>query len=190
MHMPMGRRKASPHEPGPAHGHVDHFFIRLNHLETMKHALLAIAFVLGMSLQALAAPVQPGQPLPSLQLKNQHDQDWRLSPDTQLVIFAAGRKASNLVLAVLAPQPKGFLAARRAVYLADMSRMPGFVTRTFALPSLRDQPFEVGVSLDEKALADWPRQEDAVTLIRLEQGSVVSHGYATTEAQLKAALGL
>ena len=68
--------------------------------------------------------------------------------------------------------------------------MPAFITRTFAMPSLREQPFEVGVSLDEKVLADWPRQEDAVTLIRLETGRVVSQEYATTEAQLRAALGL
>jgi hypothetical protein len=79
---------------------------------------------------------------------------------------------------------------RHAVYLADMSKMPGFITRTFALPSLREQPFEVGVSLDGHTLADWPRQEDTVTLIRLAQGRVVSHEYLSTESQLKAALGL
>ena len=151
---------------------------------------LSLLLALGLVGAATATPLTPGQPLPALQLKNQHDQDWLIAPDTRLVMFAAGRKASNLVLAVLAPQPKGFLASRHAVYLADMSRMPAFITRTFAMPSLREQPFEVGVSLDEKVLADWPRQDDAVTLIRLETGRVVSHEYATTEAQLRAALGL
>lgn len=162
---------------------------RLISLASLGRGLLA--FTLAASAwAAAAAPVQPGQPLPALQMKDQHDQDWRIPPDTRLVLFAAGRKASNLVLAVLAPQPKGFLAGRRVVYLADMSKMPGFITRTFALPSLREQNFEVGVSMDEQALAGWPRQDDAVTLIRLEQGRVVHHEYLTTEAQLKAALGL
>lgn len=151
---------------------------------------LLLSLCLACPLWALAAPVEPGHPLPGLQLKNQHDQDWRIAPDTKLVLFAAGRKASNLMQTVLAPQPKGFLAGRHAVYLADMSRMPGFITRTFALPSLRELNFEVGVSLDEKTLAGWPRQDDAVTLIRLDQGRVVSHEYLSTEAQLKAALGL
>lgn len=148
-------------------------------------------------LAALAGPfghawaqLVPGQPLPALQLKDQNDRDWSVRADTTLVIFAAGRKASNLVQAVLGPQPRGFLAGRHAVYLADMSRMPGFITRTFALPSLREQNFEVGVSLDEKTLAGWPRQDDAVTLIRLDQGRVVSHEYVGTEAQLRSALGL
>lgn len=151
---------------------------------------LLLSLCLACPLWALAAPVEPGHPLPGLQLKNQHDQDWRIAPDTKLVLFAAGRKASNLMQTVLAPQPKGFLAGRHAVYLADMSRMPGFITRTFALPSLRELNFEVGVSLDEKTLTGWPRQDDAVTLIRLDQGRVVSHEYLSSEAQLKAALGL
>lgn len=154
----------------------------------MKRTLLALC--LAGPLWALAGPVEPGRPLPALSLLNQHDQAWRIAPDTRLVLFAAGRKASNLVLGVLAPQPKGFLAGRHAVYLADMSKMPGFITRTFAMPSLREQNFEVGVSMDDQTLAGWPRQDDAVTLIRLEQGRVVSHEYLTTEAQLKAALGL
>jgi len=151
---------------------------------------LLLSLCLAFPLWALAAPVEPGHPLPGLQLKNQHDQDWRIAPDTKLVLFAAGRKASNLMQTVLAPQPQGFLARRHAVYLADMSKMPGFITRTFALPSLRELNFEVGVSMDEKTLAGWPQQDDAVTLIRLDQGRVVSHEYLSTEAQLKAALGL
>lgn len=154
----------------------------------MKKLLVAVC--LACPLWVLAGPVEPGRHLPALHLKDQHDREWYVHADTRLLIFAAGRKASNLVLAVLGPQPRGFLAGRHAVYLADMSGMPGFVTRSFALPALRDQNFEVGVVLDEQTLAGWPRQDGAVTLIRLDQGRVVSHEYASTEAQLKAALGL
>ena len=161
----------------------------------MKRVAMSCRWLAGIALVtasvlAWASPVQVGQPLPALQIKNQHDQDWRVTPDTQLLMFAAGRKASSLMQVVLTPQPKGFLAERRAAYLADMSKMPQFITRTFALPSLREQVHEVGVSLDGKTLADWPRQPDSVTLIRLDQGRVVSLDHASTEAQLRAALGL
>lgn len=149
---------------------------------------LGAAVLCSLALTAVAGSIEPGQPLPTLALKDQHEQSWRIAPETRLVIFAAGRKASNLVMEVLAPQPEGFLSARRAVYLADMSRMPGFITRNFALPALREQKFLVGVSLDEALLSDWPRQDGAVTLIRLEQGRVVSHEYLGSEAQLRAAL--
>lgn len=155
-----------------------------------RRARQLLCGLLCLPLTLMAASPQAGQAMPAVAVKDQHGQDWRIAPDTQLVLFAAGRKASNLVLAVLAPQAKGFLTGRHAVYLADMSKMPGFITRTFALPSLRDQPFDVGVSLDEKTLADWPRQEDAVTLIRLKDGVVASVDHAKTEAQLRDALGI
>jgi hypothetical protein len=136
---------------------------------------------------AVAAPVV-GQPLPVLALKDQHDKAWHIPPDTRLVLMAAGRKASNMVQAVLEQEPNDFLAQRRAVYLADMSKMPGFATRMFALPSLREMPFTVGVSLQESTLAAWPREADAVTLIELANGVVQRIASAKTEADLKAAL--
>jgi hypothetical protein len=76
------------------------------------------------------------------------------------------------------------------VYVADMSRMPGIIARTFALPALREQPFAVGVALEEKLLSQWPRQEDAITLIHLEAGKVARIDYARSAVELKAALGL
>lgn len=155
----------------------------------LRLALVAATFSLGLQ-AALAAAVEPGQPLLALQLKDQHGQDWRVSADTRLVLFANGRKASNLVQSVVGAQPKGFLESRKAVYLADMSRMPSFVTRTFALPSLREQPFTVGVVLDSALLQGWPAQEDALVLIELANGRVTALHPVSTEAQLRTALGL
>lgn len=161
-------------------------------MKTFKHmvAVLGVCGALWAGAPAVAGPVESGQPLPVLQIKDQHDNDWRIGADTRVVLFAAGRKASNLVQAVLGAQPKGFLAQHQSVYVADMSKMPAFATRMFALPALREQPFEVGVVLDDKALIGWPRQDDAVTLIRLEQGRVVRHEFVASQDALKTALGL
>ncbi len=146
-------------------------------------ALLLLALNIGH-----AASVAVDQVLPALTLQDQHDKPWAVQADTRWVVFAAGRQASNLVSEVLSAQSKDFLTQRRAVYLADMSRMPGFVTRTFAMPALREQPFTVGVNLDGKRLADWPRQEDAVTLIQLAGGRVSRIEYVRTAAELRALL--
>ncbi|WP_291012178.1 hypothetical protein [Hydrogenophaga sp.] len=151
---------------------------------------LLVACAIAMPVASWAEPPTTGQIMPSVLVQDQHGQTWRITANTRLLLFAAGRKASNLAMEVLGQQPKGFLAARHALYLADMSKMPGFITRTFALPSLREQPFEVGVVLDEKRLTDWPRQEDAVTLIRLEAGRVVAVEYAASAESLRGALGL
>lgn len=152
-------------------------------------ACLTVPATVHAQTQALApAAVAVGQPLPALALKDQHDKAWQIPPATRLVLMAAGRKASNLVQAVLEKEPPDFLPQRHTVYVADMSKMPSFATRMFALPSLREMPFQVGVSLDAATLAAWPRQTDSVTLITLANGVVQGVRHATTEAELRAAL--
>lgn len=152
--------------------------------------VLLLCLVALAALPAMAQSLGPGTALPAVPLKDQHGNAWQIAADTRLVIFAAGRKASNIALEVLGQQPKDFLASRRVAYLADMSRMPGLVTRTFALPALREQPFLVGVSLEDKALDDWPRKDDMLTLLRVEGGRITAIDYVGTNAQLRSALGL
>lgn len=137
-----------------------------------------------------APTYQVGQPLPALTLQNQHQRAWAWSEETRLVILAKGRQPANWVMEVLGSQAPGFLASRRAVYMADMSKMPGFITRTFALPALREQPYDVGVVMDAQALSSWPQQADALTLVHLERGRVVRHEFLTDAAALRRALGL
>ncbi len=156
----------------------------------MKTPIYFLSALLLSATAALAAPVVLEQPLPVLSLQDQHAQAWSVKADTRLVVFAAERKPSNVVMEVLGAQPKGFLESRQAAYVADMSRVPRFMTRTFALPALREQPFTVGMNLDDKQLADWPRQEAAITLIRLESGHVNSIAFVRNAAKLKMALGI
>lgn len=153
-------------------------------------APLMLAVVLNLPGHAAAQnpAVVVGQALPTLTLKDQYDKPWQIGPATRLVMFAASRRASNLTQAVLENQPKNQMTRGGAVYLADMSKMPGIITRTFALPSLQKLPYQIGVSLNEATLAAWPRQADAVTLIELDQGLVKRINYATTEADVRAAL--
>ncbi len=176
----------------PTMTHAPSFF-RFD-LRTFTRALWVLSvLVLAFGLTALAfaqaaSPVAVGQALPELKLKDQHDKPWTVAPSTRLLMFAAGRKASSLVQVVLQDLPKDHLTRRQAVYLADMSKMPGFITRSFALPALKEMPYAIGVSLDEASLASWPRQPDAVTLIELEQGVVMRIIYTAVEAELRAAL--
>ena len=172
---------------------MPHFTFLRPWLAAAALALTALTHLLPVTAQAqtvatTGAQVTTGHPLPALKLKDQHDQPWSVGADTRLVLFASGRKASNLVQAVLEKEPKDFLAQRHAAYVADMSKMPGFATRMFALPSLREMPFKVGVSLEEPTLATWPRQPDSVTLISLVNGVVQGVAYATSEADLRTAL--
>jgi hypothetical protein len=109
-------------------------------MHRMKQPTYLLSALLMSASVAFAAPVVLEQPLPALTLQDQHSQPWGVKADTRLVVFAAGRKPSNLVMEVLGAQAKGFLESRQAVYVADMSRMPGFVTPPLLCPRCAISP--------------------------------------------------
>lgn len=158
-------------------------------IQTLRSLLLFALCSIGIAWAAPQAFVV-GQPLPALTLQNQHQKSWGWNDTTRLVILAKGRAPANWVMDVVGSQGQGFLASRQAVYLADMSKMPSFITRSFAIPALREQPFEVGVVMDDKVLAAWPQQADTLTLIHLDSSRVVRHEFVTDAAGLRRALGL
>lgn len=140
-------------------------------------AMTVTAPVVGQSLQLPPA------------LQDQHGQPWAVAADTRLLLFASGRKAANLMEAALQDLPADHLSRHGAMYLADLSKMPGFITRTFALPAMRKLPYRIGLVNDESLLSAWPRAKpDAVWLITLRQGVVQQLAQVQTVADIQAAI--
>jgi hypothetical protein len=137
-----------------------------------------------------AVPIDAGAPWSMLELSDQHDKPVRISPATRLVIFAAENPVSDLVTRVLGAQGSTTLERAGAVYVADISAMPSIVTRVFALPKLRELPFQIGLVRETAAVADLPRRPGTATVLTLKDGQVTQVLYAQTEAELRQALGL
>ncbi|MNG19799.1 hypothetical protein D3C84_1039970 [compost metagenome] len=80
-------------------------------------------------------------------------------------------------------QPKGYLEARDAVFVADIQRMPALISKLFAIPAMRDYSYRVVLDRDGKVVARYPGAEDKVLWIQLEQGVVAGQKeYASAEA--------
>jgi hypothetical protein len=92
---------------------------------------------------------------------DQHDRTLRTEPTTRTLLFAADKKASDLVTEVLQPFGADALTARQAVFIADIHAMPALITRMFALPALRQMPFAIGLVRDAALTADLPRNKES-----------------------------
>ena len=139
---------------------------------------------------AYGEPVSVGQTLPELAIHDQHEQSWQMTNATRLLILATNRSASGVVQNLLNTQDKHFLSSRHALYAADLSRMPGLITRSFALPALRELAYPVGIVMNGQLLKDWPRHDKAVTLLWLNKGTLERIEFAQDDTQLRHALGL
>lgn len=140
-----------------------------------------------------AAPLAPGAELPQLVLDDQHGKPLKLLPSTRVIVFSAERAANEMVTRLLSAQPAGAWQRLHGVVVADISAMPGLVTRMFALPKMRELPYAVGLVREPAELvqvADWPRRPGAVTVLRYVDGRLAEIVMAPDEGALRNALGL
>lgn len=136
-----------------------------------------------------ATMLKVGDALPAFQLNDQHDKPMPIGPDTRMLLFTADKSAGDMLNGLLKERPGDFMAQRKIVYIADVSRMPGFITSMVALPKMRDYAYRMAVGMDEAQTVMLPRAEDSVTLLGLEAGKVKSiQQFKETEAAALAAV--
>jgi len=138
--------------------------------------LLGILF-LSISFSVSAQTLTVGASLPSLSLSDQHDQVVTTSQDLQMILFAGEKGTSELMTKVLDGLPPSTLKDKKAIYIADISGMPGFITKMVALPRMQKLPYQIALIRDAKD-AEWlPKKPQHVTVIKIQQGKIVAIDY-------------
>lgn len=133
---------------------------------------------------AHAAVLQPGEALPPINLRDQHEKPLAIGRDTKLVFFAAEMDGSRLMTKALAVLPPATLKEKNAVYIADISGMPGLVSIMFALPKMQREAYTVALIRDAKEGASLPRKPGAVTVLRIDGGKVSAVDFAQDMQQI------
>lgn len=123
--------------------------------------------------------------LSSMALQDQWDKEQSLSVDTRVVIFSQHKEGGQWVRQSLEALQLTDLAEKQWLYVADISKMPGLITRMFALPKMRDYGFAVALVRDHRMVEGWPAKEDAVAVYRLDKLSVQSMEFFTSADALK-----
>ena len=150
----------------------------------MKYWSLLILSLLPLWANAL----EVGERLAPWTLLDQFDQAFTLDSRTQTLLVARSMEAAKLVDAALQGQPKGYLEARHAVFLADIQRMPRLIAKMFAVPAMRDYTYRVMLDRDGRVAPRYPGAVDKVLWLQLKDGRLMAqHEYATA-AQLREAL--
>ena len=135
-----------------------------------------------------AHALEVGERLAPWTLLDQFDQAFTLDNRTQTLLVARSMEGAKLVNAALQGQPKGYLEARHAVFLADIERMPRLIAKMFAVPAMRDYSYRVMLDREGRVAPKYPGAVDSVLWLQLKDGQLVAqHEYATA-AQLREAL--
>lgn len=136
----------------------------------MKAATLLLLCLLSTAALAL----EPGERLAPWTLLDQHDVPYTLNDRTRILLVARDMAGAKLVDAALEGKPKGYLEERQAVFLADISRMPGVIASLFALPKMRDYNYRILLDRDARIAPRYPAGEGEVLWLQLEDGRLLT----------------
>ncbi|QXH44904.1 FAD/FMN-containing dehydrogenase [Pseudomonas xanthosomatis] len=147
-----------------------------------------LAVLLFSLLPVLAHAVEPGERLAPWTLLDQYDQPYSLGGDTRILLVARDMDGAKLVKAALAGQPKGYLEARGAVFVADIQRMPALISKLFAIPAMRDYSYRVLLDREGRVASRYAGAEGQVLWLALDHGVLVVQREFADAPELKAAL--
>lgn len=150
-------------------------------------ALVLCGFTLIASANQAAGGARVGDSL-TLEMKDQHDKSVAINEQTNLVLFAAGKSTSALMSKALEALPPTILADKKAIYVADISGMPGFITKMVAIPKMQKRPYTIAILRDEDQSKLFPQKDDAITIIKLKAGKVTEINFVTTQEEITKAL--
>ena len=142
-------------------------------------SVLAV-FMLLFSASAMA--LEKGERLLPWTLLDQFDKAYTLDQQARILLVARNMTGAKLLKAALEGKPKGFLDARQAVFVADVSRMPAVISTLFAVPAMRDYNYRVLLDSQSRVASRYPAAEDQVLWLDLERG-VLRDSRTFTDAQ-------
>ncbi len=154
---------------------------------------LLLAALLLLALAADAEPLGPyevGETLAPFALEDQHGVTHRLDEEVALILFSRDMDGGDLLKQALEEAPEGFLESRRALYVADISRMPGLVARLFAIPSMRKRPYAMLLDRTGSTTERFPHFEGRATILTTRRNRLTAVQHLQTSDQVRAALGL
>ncbi|WP_394130221.1 hypothetical protein [Shewanella maritima] len=136
----------------------------------LKSAFLCIGFL--ASFAAAAQTINVGSQLAEIKLEDQFEQSLSLTSETQYLLFSRDMKGGEVVQLALEQHENN--DAVDIIYLADISKMPGLISRFIAVPRMKDYPFSVGLDREGDATSNLPSNKDVATLVTLDNLTVKS----------------
>lgn len=135
-----------------------------------------------------AHALETGERLAPWTLLDQYEQPFTLDDSTTTLLVARDMDGAKLIKEAFKDQPKGYLEARHAVFVADIQRMPALIARMFAVPAMRDYHYRVMLDREGRVASRYPGAEGQVLWLQLKDGRLLSQREYANASELREAL--
>jgi len=135
-------------------------------MKILLSCLLFVGVVFG-------ATIKVEDNLSGLKIKDQFEKDLVVTNDTKKIIVAFSKEKGAEIKKHIDANPD-YLKNENALYFADVSAAPSFVTSLFMMPKFKEYSYSMGIIMDEDVAAKFPQQEEMITIISLKDSVVTA----------------
>lgn len=137
----------------------------------MKYIFVALMLCLPFGL--FAEVLKEGEPIKAISLKDQFEKNLSVTSETKQIIVAFTKDQGAQVKSFLEANPN-YLTEQKAFYFMDVTSVPGVVMSMFMLPKFKNYTYSVGLIEDKNDLAYFPKKENQLTIITLDNLKVTA----------------
>ena len=137
----------------------------------MKYFICALLVLLPFGL--FADTLKEGTLIQAPVIKDQFEKTVSIAPQTKQVIIAYTKSQGDVIKAFLEANPN-YLSENNALYLMDATAVPSMVMSMFMMPKFKKYTYSIGLLDNEKDVAYFPKKEDRITVISLENLNVTA----------------
>ncbi|WP_413581119.1 hypothetical protein [Bdellovibrio sp. HCB288] len=109
----------------------------------------------------------------AFKILNQFEEPAELSTTTQWILFSSDMDAAKILTEYLNANP-GKLDPAKTLVIADISKMPGLVSKMFAIPKMRKYNYKLALDRTGEATQDWPREKGQIIVMKVAELKVES----------------
>ena len=118
-----------------------------------------------------ASTFKVGDDMSSVKVTDQFDKVLQVNSDVKKVIVVFSKDKGNEIREFLDSNPN-YLKENGAIYLADVSAAPGFVTNMFMVPKFKKYSYSMGLIRDEDIAKQFPTQEEMITIFDVDNSVI------------------
>ena len=126
---------------------------------------------------AFGSTIKVGDDLSTLKVTDQFDKVLEINKNVKKIIIVFSKDKGDEIKKFLETNPN-YLKENNALYFADVSAAPGFVTNLFMVPKFKKYNYSMGLIRDEKIALSFPKKdEENLTIIELKENKISSIKY-------------
>jgi len=142
-------------------------------------SVLIVVALLGSAAAASAASYGLGSRLAKVTLQDQFGAKHTIDDRVHVIVLTRDLAASDMIKAALGHNGKAVLDKYRAVYVSDLSSMPGLIRQYLAVPKLKERTYPMLIDTSGEFSAHLPSREKHATLVFLDGMKIVAVEYVT-----------